>query len=259
MNKEEMNMFMPNCVSEYYREEQEKMEREYEKQHRLDDFYAECRVKVQEAMEKGYPMIAFGGYPQCQNCSQHSDEMAIDAMDDFAHIICYNKECKWHKIYEYIENNAHVISELIWKCKLISDEIDKVGFSTDDNKYIFHAIRSGWDVEIIMSDKEKQKHIDTWCCSWTRWDIRETVKLLLQRVMCEEDKVYSVKYEDSSGNSSIDVYVTEEEAEQAIENELNNVKEGMKDMDYDYGDFGRMTEIWIPNGDAYASWKRLWK
>lgn len=70
---------------------------------------------------------------------------------------------------------------------------------------------------------------------------------------------YKVKYTDNTGcGDSIDEYNTIEEAEAAIEEELNNVKEYWQSLDYDYGDFGTKTEIWISGGDQYASWERLW-
>ena len=70
---------------------------------------------------------------------------------------------------------------------------------------------------------------------------------------------FKVKYEDNLGNDDfIEEYETEEAAEQAIAEELDNCKEYLKDSDYDYGDFGNKTEIWVPGGNEYASWERLW-
>jgi hypothetical protein len=70
---------------------------------------------------------------------------------------------------------------------------------------------------------------------------------------------YKVKYEDSSGGDDfIETYETEEAAEKAIAEDLENVKEWFQSMGYDYGDFGTKTEIWVPGGDQYASWERLW-
>lgn len=71
---------------------------------------------------------------------------------------------------------------------------------------------------------------------------------------------YDVKYEDNTGNGDgVESYNTEQEAEAAIQEELENTKEYLQSLGYDYGDFGRKTEIWVPNGNEYASWKRLWK
>ena len=71
---------------------------------------------------------------------------------------------------------------------------------------------------------------------------------------------YKVKYEDNTGNNDgITTYETEEDAEKAIEEELENCKEWMQSKGYDYVNFGNKTEIWVPGGNEYASWKRLWK
>lgn len=70
---------------------------------------------------------------------------------------------------------------------------------------------------------------------------------------------YKVRYNDYTGtNDSIDEYETEETAENAIEEELENYKEYLQSLGYDYGDFGNKTEIWVSGGDEYASWERLW-
>ena len=70
---------------------------------------------------------------------------------------------------------------------------------------------------------------------------------------------YKVRYEDNtSANDWIDEYETEEAAENAIKEELENCKEYLQSLGYDYGDFGNKTEIWVPRGNEYASWERLW-
>lgn len=75
-----------------------------------------------------------------------------------------------------------------------------------------------------------------------------------------KNNTFKVKYEDNTGNDDrIDAYESEEAAEKAINEELDNCKEYMQSMGYDYGDFGRKTEIWVPGGNEYASWERLWQ
>lgn len=70
---------------------------------------------------------------------------------------------------------------------------------------------------------------------------------------------YKVRYSDNtSANDWIDEYETEEAAENAIEEELKNCKEYLQSLGYDYGDFGNKTEIWVPGGNEYTSWERLW-
>lgn len=71
--------------------------------------------------------------------------------------------------------------------------------------------------------------------------------------------MYKVRCTDNEGNDEIVEFNTEEEAERAIEDDLNCCKEFFKDFDYDYGDFGNKTEFWICDGNEYVSWERLWK
>lgn len=71
------------------------------------------------------------------------------------------------------------------------------------------------------------------------------------------NNVFRVRYEDNSGNEDgINEYVTEKEAEESIEEELNTLKDLFSN--YDYGDFGRKTEIWESGGEKWALWERLW-
>lgn len=70
---------------------------------------------------------------------------------------------------------------------------------------------------------------------------------------------YKVRYEDNAGtNDWIDEYETEEAAENAIKEELENCKEYLQSLGYDYGEFGNKTEIWVPGDCIYVSWERLW-
>lgn len=70
---------------------------------------------------------------------------------------------------------------------------------------------------------------------------------------------YKVKYEDNGGHDDIMEFNTEEEAEKAIEEDLENCKEYCQSLDYDYADFGNKTEFWVSGGNEYASWERMWK
>ena len=53
-------------------------------------------------------------------------------------------------------------------------------------------------------------------------------------------------------------YLSVEEAERAIEEDLENTKEYCQSLNYDYADFGNKTEFWVKDGDEYACWERLW-
>lgn len=75
--------------------------------------------------------------------------------------------------------------------------------------------------------------------------------------MSNEGK-FEVLYEDNEGCSEgVMSYSSEDEAEQAIETDLEEMKKFFGD--YDYGDIGSKTEIWKPGQDQFASWTRLWK
>ena len=72
--------------------------------------------------------------------------------------------------------------------------------------------------------------------------------------------MYKVKYESNTGaDDCIMEYNTIEEAEAAIEEDLENFKEYAEFIGYDYGKFGSKTEIWALGSNEYASWERLWE
>lgn len=71
------------------------------------------------------------------------------------------------------------------------------------------------------------------------------------------EAVYRVKYEDSTQNgNAVDVYSSEEEAEKAIAEELDDVMHILNG--YNCRKDGRKTTIWVPGGKEFASWERLW-
>ena len=88
-------MQMPNCVPEYYRELEEREEREYEKAHRLDAYYEESKVKLDWAKRCGWPILHFGGYDKCATCKYKFD-VQIDAEDDMCTLICLDRGCVCH-------------------------------------------------------------------------------------------------------------------------------------------------------------------
>ena len=69
---------------------------------------------------------------------------------------------------------------------------------------------------------------------------------------------YKVRYEDNNGNDETIEFSTVEEAEKFIDEDLNRCIELVKDYNWDYGMFGRDTELWTIGNDFYHSWKRLW-
>ena len=72
--------------------------------------------------------------------------------------------------------------------------------------------------------------------------------------------MYKVKYTDSTGNNdSIQDYLTKKEAIEAIDYDLDEVKEYFKGRNYDYGESGNKTEIWDKDGSEYACWEIIQK
>lgn len=68
--------------------------------------------------------------------------------------------------------------------------------------------------------------------------------------------MYKVKYTDNTGNNdSIQEYSTKEKAMEAINSELDEVREYFKGRNYDYGESGNKTEIWDEDGGEYACWE----
>ena len=61
--------------------------------------------------------------------------------------------------------------------------------------------------------------------------------------------MFKVKYLDQNigENGIIESYLTEKDAEEAIEKDLEETKGFFEDGDYDYGDFGNITKIWSKN------------
>ena len=141
-------MSIPNCVPEFFRSEQERFDREYEMQHKLDNFYEECQQRIEEAYEKGYVIIPFCGYGVCgDNCKKHSGIMTTNPQDDMCRIICYDKDCKYHKIYEIISE----ISELIQQAAqdaLSQEGVKEFEFNYEDYKFLICHSYSGFEVSL---------------------------------------------------------------------------------------------------------------
>lgn len=137
-----------NCVPELYRSEQEKLDREYEKKHRFDDFYEECKARIEEAHEKGYILIPFGGYGVCgDNCKNHSGEMMTNPQDDMCRIICYNKDCRFHRIYQLISDIAELIQKAA-KDALAKQGVTEFEFNYESYKFLIYRSRSGFEVSM---------------------------------------------------------------------------------------------------------------
>jgi hypothetical protein len=87
---------IPNCVPEFYREQEEREQHEYEKKLKWQEHYEESKRRLDEAHRLGYPVLLFGGYDECWNCKKKCDiQTSYD--DDMGALVCYDKKCKCHE------------------------------------------------------------------------------------------------------------------------------------------------------------------
>ena len=89
-------MNIPNCVPEYYRQQEEREEHEYEQMLKRNAYYEESKFRLKWAKRRGQPILDFGGYDECYKCKKKFN-VQIDAENDFCTIICYDKNCVCHK------------------------------------------------------------------------------------------------------------------------------------------------------------------
>jgi hypothetical protein len=87
---------IPNCVPEYYREQEEREQYEYEKSLKKAMYYEESNRRLEEATECGYPVLYFGGYRSCAGCKKKFD-VQLNEEDDLCALICYDVSCVCHK------------------------------------------------------------------------------------------------------------------------------------------------------------------
>lgn len=87
---------IPNCVPEYFREEQENREHEYELMEEQKELYRKDEEKLKQAIQDGYPVLDYGGYPECYRCTR-KEPVVTSEYDDMGTIICRNKNCKCHE------------------------------------------------------------------------------------------------------------------------------------------------------------------
>lgn len=89
--------FIPNCVPEYFREQQEKYERECELYWQKQEHYTANREKMEMAFAAGLPIIPYDGYEACQNCKDADFDTMTCEDDDMGNVICHYPECPEHK------------------------------------------------------------------------------------------------------------------------------------------------------------------
>ena len=77
---------IPNCVPEYFREEQERQEREYELREKQMERYEKNKEKLEKAIQDGYSVLNYEGYPECCFCTQ-KESIVVSECDDMGTII----------------------------------------------------------------------------------------------------------------------------------------------------------------------------
>ena len=88
---------IPNCVPEFYREQQEKQERQHELAMQRRERYKANKRKLDEAARSGLPIFDLDGYVPCWECPNGDSDTKTDDEDDFDRVICHDLSCRWHK------------------------------------------------------------------------------------------------------------------------------------------------------------------
>lgn len=91
---------IPNCVPEYYREQQEKLDREYELMVQRKEHYQANQQKLDAAVRSGLPILDYGGYDSCLKCPDADHDTVRGDDDDFCLVICHNPSCTEHKNHQ---------------------------------------------------------------------------------------------------------------------------------------------------------------
>lgn len=88
-----------NCLPEYYRQQQEREYREYERELRRQSWYEEDQKTLDEAIAKGLLIMAeaFDCPGACWNCKTRSKSLQTWKDDDIGQFVCYNEKCKYRK------------------------------------------------------------------------------------------------------------------------------------------------------------------
>ncbi len=96
-----MNIPMPNCVPEFYRSQQDDTDHAWElreqQRERDRERYTRNQDKTEAAMEAGLPVLDFGGFEACWECSHADHETQTGPDDDLCTVICRNPACREHK------------------------------------------------------------------------------------------------------------------------------------------------------------------
>lgn len=91
------NLSLPNCVPEYFREQEEKYERECELHLQRLEHYKANKKKIEFAFATGLPILQYDGYEACQNCKDADFDTQTIENDDMGEVICHNPNCHEHR------------------------------------------------------------------------------------------------------------------------------------------------------------------
>ena len=90
------NDAIPNCVPEYYREQQEERDRQYDLAMQRQERYLANKQKLDVAARSGLPVLSLGGYGPCQECPDADHDTMTDDEDDICSVICHDPSCPEH-------------------------------------------------------------------------------------------------------------------------------------------------------------------
>ena len=88
---------IPNCVPEYYREQEERRDHQYELALQRKAHYQANRQKLDAAVQSGLPILDLDGYAPCWECPKGDTDTKTDDEDDFDRVICHDPACRWYK------------------------------------------------------------------------------------------------------------------------------------------------------------------
>lgn len=91
---------IPDCVPEYYREQQEEQDRRYDLAMQRRARYLANQRKLNAAGRSGLPILPFGGYDPCQDCPDADHDTVTDDEDDICRVICQDPSCPEHRKHQ---------------------------------------------------------------------------------------------------------------------------------------------------------------
>ena len=87
---------IPDCVPEYYREQQEERDRQYDLAMQRRVRYLTNQQKLDAVARSGLLILSFGGYGPCWECPNADHDTVTDDEDDICRVICHDPSCPEH-------------------------------------------------------------------------------------------------------------------------------------------------------------------